>query len=269
MNEFDDTSESGSRRLLVVLSLVVALGLAVALFVFQALRSQPAPSPAAGPPASGTKVEPQPRPAAEPAREEPVAAKAAPRPRRPPAEPAKPAEPPPPTTGTLRVDADVPGASVFLDRTFVGTVPATIDNVAPGPHRLNVSAQGYDGWSDDVEVKPGPADVSVRFKVVRLSQSIPVVHKHTIGSCEGTLLATPEGIRYDTSKKDDAFSVALSNLEVFEVDYLRKNLRIKVKGGKTYNFTDRNETADALFVFHREVQKARDQIAKGFSTDVK
>ena len=34
-----------------------------------------------------------------------------------------------PTVGTLRIETDVPGAQVFLDRQFVGTAPVTAENV--------------------------------------------------------------------------------------------------------------------------------------------
>ena len=74
------------------------------------------------------------------------------------------------------------------------------------------------------------------------------------------LAASARGIRYETTD-DDAFSVALGNLEQFEVDYLESNLRLKPRGGRTYNFTDDGGGADALFVFHREVEKARQQLA--------
>ena len=90
-----------------------------------------------------------------------------------------------------------------------------------------------------------------------------VVHKHGIGSCRGTLVATPQGLRYDTTNKGDAFTSALTNLETFEVDYLEKNLKVKIKGGKQYNFTDPNGNADTLFVFQRDVEKARQRLLKG------
>jgi hypothetical protein len=47
------------------------------------------------------------------------------------------------------------------------------------------------------------------------------------------------------------------------VDYLDKNLRVKVRNGKTYNFTDPDGNADRLFVFHRDVDKVRQRLAGG------
>ncbi len=170
-------------------------------------------------------------------------------------------EPAAPITGDLRIDSDVPGAMVFLDRNFIGNTPATVKGVAPGTHRLNVTADGYESYSEPIEVAVGPADVLVKFKEIRLKENVDVVHKHAMGSCEGKLLADPQGVRYETANKDDAFSMKFSEVETFEVDYLKKNLRIKKRGGKQYNFTTKADSADPLFVFHRNVDKVRQQVA--------
>lgn len=167
-----------------------------------------------------------------------------------------------PTTGTLLVTSDVPDAQVFLDRVYAGVAPVTIRDVSPGSHRLNVSAEGFEGVAEDVEVEPGARELAIRLREVRLKASIDVVHKHRTGSCTGTLTATPQGIRYETANADDAFSGTLNDLEGFDVDYLAKNLRVKARG-KVYNFTDPEGNADRLFVFHRDVEKARARLAKG------
>ena len=190
-----------------------------------------------------------------------VSRDAAPRPKKK-VEPAAPPPPEPaaPTVGELHIDSDVPGAMVFLDRKFIGNAPVTAKDLTPGTHRLNVTADGYEGYSEPIEVAVGPADVLVKFKEVRLKESVDVVHKHAMGSCEGKLVADPQGVRYDTANKDDAFIMKFSEIETFEVDYLKKNLRIKKRGGKLYNFTTKAENADPLFVFHRNVDKVRQQV---------
>lgn len=160
----------------------------------------------------------------------------------------------------LRVTSDVEGASVFVDRRFVGTTPFEGTDIAPGPHRINVSAAGYDSYSEDVEISGDRVEVDVRFTRVRLDESVPVVHKHRMGSCEGRLVATLDGVRYETSD-DDAFALPFAQIETFTIDYLDHTLTIKARGGRAYNFTDRTANADALFVFHREVQKARERLA--------
>lgn len=179
------------------------------------------------------------------------------------AAPAPPAAVPSPVAGMLRIDSDVPGAQVFIDRQFVGTTPTTAENVTPGTHQLNVSAEGFEGIARTIEVEPGAKDVMVRFKEVRLDLKLPVVHRHRMGSCNGTLIATTQGLRYDTDDRDDRFTASFADLEAFQVDYTEKNLRVRVRKGKQYNFTDPEGHADRLFVFHRDVDKARQRLASG------
>jgi hypothetical protein len=252
--ETPETPHSPNRFIIYGLLLVVVAAIGGASWIF--LKPS---APAASPPriTSDEVKRPVPAPVAQP---EPTPAEPAPRPRRAKAAPVKPVEAAAPTMGTIQFESDVPGASVFVDREYKGTAPLTVDGITPGSHRINMAADGYDSYVETVEVVAGPNEVSAKFKEVRLNESLPVRHKHTLGSCQGRLVADPSGIRYETSNKNDAFSVLFVNLERFEVDYLEKNLRIKERKGRTFNFT--GESADALFVFHKNVQAARAKLAK-------
>jgi hypothetical protein len=234
-----------SRLFVIIAAGVVVLGGAAALYyVSRTPPARPAVSPAA------------PAPVSTPAPASPVASPPVTAPRA--SAPPKPAvEPPPaataeaaPTTGTLLIESDVPDTSVFLDRVFLGTAPVTARDVAPGQHRLNLSATGYDSYADTIDVAPGLRTVSISFREIRLDESLPVVHKHALGSCTGTLRATPQGLTYETANKGDAFSVPLTDLETFTLDYLAKNLRVKVKG-------------DRLYFFHQAVDKVRQRLIGG------
>lgn len=152
---------------------------------------------------------------------------------------------------------------MLFDRVGVGDAPVTIPNVAPGRHQLNVSARGYDSYSETIEVEPGERVIRISFKEVRLDARLNAVHKHGMGSCRGELSATPQGIRFTAADGKDNFSVTMADIQTFEVDYLAKNLRIRVRGGRTYNFGDPEDNADRLFVFHRDVDKARQRILTG------
>jgi PEGA domain len=155
---------------------------------------------------------------------------------------------------SLSIVSDVPGATVFLDRNYVGTTPVDVKDVAPGEHQLTVSADGFDMHAETLNVAPGHRDVHVNFKNLQLEETLAVVHKHRMGSCEGTLIADNDGLRYETSNKNDAFQVPFANLEQFEIDYIEKNLNLKIRKGRNYNFTEKSGNADALFVFHKNVQ---------------
>lgn len=269
---FDEPSPEGpapSRAPLLVGAAVVLLGL-VGAFIF--LRSSDEPAPAATTPTATARPAakaPVPKSEAAPAAAaEPAAAARRPAARKTAEPEAAPAEVAPRAdAAVLVVESDVPGASVFLDREFVGTAPVTLTDLAPGARRLNLSAEGFDGISRTVELAPGEQTVTMRFREVRLNATTGVAHKHGLGGgCEGTLRATIDGLAYETTNKGDAFSLRYDQLETFEVNYLEKNLRVKQRGGKTWNFTDRQaDNADRLFVFHRDVQAARDKLAKGYA----
>ena len=182
-----------------------------------------------------------------------------------PVAPLAPVAPVAPPLASLNLESDVPGASVFIDRQFVGNTPLSLDKLEPGTKRVQLTATGYDSVQKTIELSPGPNTITLRIKEVSLNAKATVVHKHGMGSCEGVLAASLDGLRYESSNKSDAFTLPYSQLETFAVDYLQKNLRVKQKGGKTWNFTDKNDNADALFVFHRDVEAARKKLADGYA----
>ena len=170
----------------------------------------------------------------------------------------------PAAMATLRINSDVAGAQVFIDRNYIGVTPITSPEIVPGAHRVNVLAPGYESIAEDIDVEAGTRDLQFNFKEVRLDAAIDVVHKHRFGSCKGRLVATTQGLRYESSDKDDRFTLALTDLDVFEVDYLAKTLIVKGRKGKRYDFSDPTAAnGDRLFVFHRDVDKARQRLKQG------
>jgi hypothetical protein len=149
-----------------------------------------------------------------------------------------------PTLASLTLDSDVPGASVFIDRQFVGNTPLSLDKLEPGSKRVQLTATGFDSVQKTIDLNPGPNAITIRIKEVSLNAKTSVVHKHAMGSCEGTLSASLDGLKYDSSNKGDSFTLPY---------------------GKTWNFTDKNDNADVLFVFHRDVEAARKKLADGYA----
>lgn len=253
-------------KILAALAAVVVLGAALLFF----LRRPEAPTPAApattapAPAPPVVKAEPKAPPPAESA---PAPTRKAATPKRAEPAPAEPAAPAAPTLATLVLESDVPGASVFVNREYVGTTPLRLDKLEPGPKQLKLTADGYEGIERTVDLSAGDNPVTMRFREVRLNKRIAVNHKHGMGGgCEGTLVATLDGLAYETTNKGDAFNLPYSQIETFTVDYLEKNLRVKQRGGKTWNFTDKNAAnADALFVFQRDVDAARKKLAEGYT----
>jgi hypothetical protein len=256
-----ESSEPGKARSR--LSIVFALSVVIALCALLAWwlkppTEPPAPKPAVTAPPESRVVPPAPPPSP-PSSERPR--------RREPKPEATPdiAEPPAeaPKSRILRVTSDVAGAFVFVDRKFLGKTPLETSDIEAGSHRLQVSAEGYDGVSRSIEVADaGPTDVSVSLKAVALDARVGVVHKHRFGSCEGLLAADVHGLRYETSNREDAWTLPFGDLEKFVLDYQDKTLQIKQRGGRTWNFTTRTANADPLLVFQREVDHTRTRLAR-------
>lgn len=240
----DSGSSRGGRRTLAWATLAVVVAAAIAAGVWGVARRPPerpkGPAPAPRASTSPRPTPPPPSPGPSPA--------LAPRP-----EPRPGAAVP-----TLRVDADVPGASVFLDHKFLGTAPVETRDFEPGSHRLNVSADGYDMYAETIELEPRSTEVHVRFREVRLEERVDVVHKHGVGSCRGRLVATPAGLRYEADKASDSFDLPFERLEPLDLDYLNRTLRVKQRGGRTWNFTA--GSADPLLTFQKAVEKARERL---------
>ena len=252
----EEEAPSRTGRFLLIGLIVIGGGVA-AYFSIAPPVEEPAPVAAApaAPPVRAPSPTPSPAPDPDP---EPAALPAVRK-----AAPDVVTEPAPPPTRLepiLRVASDVPGASVFLDRRYAGTTPFETTELPRGPHRLNVSVDGHDGFARDIDIGDEPIVIDVRFLEIRLDASVAVTHTHRFGSCEGVLRATLEGIHYETTD-DDAFSIPLEEIERHEMDYLEHTLTLKRREGRTYNFTDDEDTADPLFVFHREVEQARERLA--------
>jgi len=244
-----------SIRLIVPLLIVVALGIAVAWWLRPAAEHHPPPAaaPVAKPAVGATPTPVAPSPATAPRTS---------RSARPDVKPGPAPATVAPATPTLHVSSDVEGAHVFVDRQYVGNTPLETREVTPGRHQVNVSAEGYDGVSENVNVaESGKTDLHVSLKTVTLDASVPVIHKHAMGSCEGMLRADAGGLRYDTENAPDAFSIALSDLEAFSTNYAAKTLKVKKRGGKTWNFTTKAPNADSLVSFQQAVDNARRKIA--------
>lgn len=264
MSVFDHEQQSGRSgvgRVLAIGAGAVALLVAGYFGVTMMMPEKPAPKEMSPPARSApstrsapkpiepevTPEEPTTAPRPKPKKEKPVVAAAA---------------PPAPTGPVLVVESDVPGAEVFVDRKYLGTTPLRSTEVTAGSHQVNASATGEDGLVQNIEVgEAGETTIALKFREVRLNAQVAVVHKHGIGSCAGRVTAAPGGISYQTDNKKDAFAFPLRDLEVFEIDYLKKELKVKQRGGRTWNFTDKSENADKLFVFHRDVAKAREKLA--------
>lgn len=81
-----------------------------------------------------------------------------------------PIQPPAFYEGTLSVNADRPGAEVFVNRKSVGTAPVRVRNLRAGSHLVWVEHDGYRRWTRVITV---PAE-----RVTRVSADLEAVVEH-------------------------------------------------------------------------------------------
>ncbi|MBO4507492.1 MAG: PEGA domain-containing protein [Spirochaetaceae bacterium] len=58
-------------------------------------------------------------------------------------------------TGSIHITTNIPGVSVYLDYSFKGYTPLTIDNVSPGYHTIRLTKTNYDDITKQVYVSVG------------------------------------------------------------------------------------------------------------------
>lgn len=56
------------------------------------------------------------------------------------------------TTGSIRVNCNIEGASVYVDNEYKGTTSGEFRRIPTGKHKLKVTKDGYDNYTTDVEV---------------------------------------------------------------------------------------------------------------------
>jgi hypothetical protein len=83
------------------------------------------------------------------------------------------ATPAPTTTtsaGAIRIASSPEGAAITVDGEAVGVAPRTVRGLAPGAHRLSLSAAGYQVYEETVEVRSGET-VLVNATLIRVKRT--------------------------------------------------------------------------------------------------
>jgi hypothetical protein len=104
--------------------------------------------------------------------------------------------------------------------------------------------------------KPASPSQPATSQPAKTDAAVTVVHKHRFGDCEGTLRALPGTLTYTTTNKEDGFRLAFAEVETFDLNEEGTTLRIRRRGGRTWNFTPKG-TAATLAAFHKEASRTR------------
>jgi len=88
-----------------------------------------------------------------------------------------------PTGGTLRILANAPGARISVDGELLGASPATKNNIAPGEHIVEATADGYERLMQTVTTEAGAQRVvSLEMRPQSLPPGRIVVNSNVAGA---------------------------------------------------------------------------------------
>jgi hypothetical protein len=130
----------------------------------------------------------------------------------------------------------IPGVQVIIDGQAIGQTGANgrleISPAPAGDHALEVVAKPYDEVKQKVTLSPG----RVLTITPSLLASMPVEHKHVVGSCNGTLIVGQGKIQFQASNSKDSFNYPVAQVKKVGLADSGKGFYLEITGSKRYVF---------------------------------
>jgi serine/threonine-protein kinase len=146
------------------------------------------------------------------------------------------AHPSPALTPPKLIVQTVPGAQVSIDGRAVGQAGSNgrleISQAPTGDHTVEVVAKPYQDFKEKVTLSPG----RVLTMTPNLLASLPVEHKHVVGSCNGILLVGSGRVQYQASGGKDSFDYPIAAVKKAGSADSGKGFYLEITGAKRYVF---------------------------------
>ena len=146
------------------------------------------------------------------------------------------AHPSPALTPPKLIVQTVPGAQVSIDGRAVGQAGSNgrleISQAPTGDHTVEVVAKPYQDFKEKVTLSPG----RVLTMTPNLLASLPVEHKHVVGSCNGILLVGSGRIQFQASSGKDSFDYPIAAVKKAGSADSGKGFYLEITGAKRYVF---------------------------------
>ena len=81
-------------------------------------------------------------------------------------------------TGLINVNSNPSEATIHIDGKHIGNTPDTITNLTPGMHLVEVKKEGYEIWSESVEVT-GEKENRLSGTLLELTGSVNIISNAT------------------------------------------------------------------------------------------
>jgi hypothetical protein len=155
-----------------------------------------------------------------------------------------------------RVDAALVGIAVVLAAVwYVLRVAPSGPDAAPATAAARVVASAAPSPAAAPGPSPSAGAPGGPMAMPGIVSALEVVHKHKLGSCRGRLTATATSLRYEPAHPGDGFDAARTTVQRLEADVRKKILVLKLRSGRTYNFSDPGGRAEPLLAFQKAFAK--------------
>ncbi|MGA2609443.1 MAG: PEGA domain-containing protein [Terriglobia bacterium] len=149
---------------------------------------------------------------------------------------AAPAHPSPALAPPKLIVQTVPGAQVSIDGRAVGQAASNgrleISQAPAGDHTVEVVAKPYENFKAKVTLSPG----RVLTITPNMSASMPVEHRHMVGSCNGILRVGLGRVQYQASSGKDSFDYSLAAVKKAGSADSGQGFYLEITGAKRYVF---------------------------------
>jgi hypothetical protein len=144
----------------------------------------------------------------------------------------------------------VAGAQVIIDSQASGQTGSNgrleISQAPAGDHIVEVAVKPYETFKEKVTLSPG----HVLTLTPSLLASMPVEHKHVVGSCNGTLIVGQGRVEYRASIAKDSFDYPLTSVKKAGSADSGKGFYLEIAGAKRYVFHAPAAAEDLQIILH-------------------
>ena len=125
-------------------------------------------------------------------------------------------------TGAFNIKSEPPNAMIIIDGKEVASTPADIGDLKPGKHHVELKKEGYETWSESIEVNAGK-DTHITAALQQLigsiniksepSQAIVIVDGKEVGNAPANVTDLTPG-KYLVEVKMDGYETWSKNVEI-------------------------------------------------------
>ena len=145
-------------------------------------------------------------------------------------------KPKPPSVGKLVLVSTPSSAKVYLNNTYKGTTPLTIDQLKPGDYQLKLSKDGYQDWSKKVTVVTSKTN-TLSVSLIAIPKPAPIYGQLSIDSTPSAQVCLNDQVKGSTPLTLDNLNPGTYQLKLTKEGYQDFQKEVQIKAGETTQIT--------------------------------